>query len=100
MRLCTHKESATDFFTPAYYGAMIYDKFIIEVPAVLDICVLFGACNPQITSRKVGNIFRCQPQYGEDLVTACTTMATALDTVAEQFELAASAAVVGGGNRR
>ena len=86
VRLCTYKESATDFFTPEYYGAMIYDKYIIEVPAVLDMCVLFGACNPQITTRMVANIFRCQPQYSEDLVTACTTMSTALDTVAEQFE--------------
>ena len=42
VRLCTYKESTTDFFTPEYYGNMIYDKFLIEVPKILDICVLFG----------------------------------------------------------
>ena len=86
VRLCTYKESTTDFFTPEYYGNMIYDKFLIEVPKILDICVLFGPCNPMITSRMVGNIFRCQPQYLEDLVTAGETMAAAIDSVGEQFQ--------------
>ena len=86
VRLCTYKESTTDFFTPEYYGNMIYDKFLIEVPKILDICVLFGPCNPMITSRMVGNIFRCQPQYLEDLVTAGETMSAAMDSVGEQFQ--------------
>ena len=86
VRLCTYKESTTDFFTPEYYGNMIYDKFLMEVPKILDICVLFGPCNPMITSRMVGNIFRCQPQYLEDLVTAGETMSAAMDSVGEQFQ--------------
>ena len=86
VRLCTYKESTTDFFTPEYYGNMIYDKFLIEVPKILDICVLFGPCNPMITSRMVSNIFRCQPQYLEDLVTAGGTMVAAIDSVGEQFQ--------------
>ena len=86
VRICTYKESSTDFFSPEYYGNMIYDKFLIEVPKILDICVLFGPCNQMITSRMVGNIFRCQPQYLEDLVTAGETMAAAMDSVGEQFQ--------------
>ena len=86
VRLCTFKESTTDFFTPEYYGNIIYDKFLIEVPKILDICVLFGSCNPMITSQMVGNIFRCQPQYLEDLVTAGETMGAAIDSVGEQFQ--------------
>ena len=39
-----------------------------------------------ITSRMVGNIFRCQPQYLEDLVTAGETMSAAMDSVGEQFQ--------------
>ena len=56
VRLCTYKESATDFFTPEHYGTMIYDKYLLEVPKILDICVLFGPCNPAITARMVVGI--------------------------------------------
>ncbi len=45
LRLCTHKESPRDFFRPEAYGRLIYENSVLNIPRVLDLCVLFRGCN-------------------------------------------------------
>jgi len=87
VRLCTHKESAQDFFTPEYWGEMLYEKFILELPRILDICVLFSSRNRNITSKMVSNVFKHQPQYNNDLLECVMTICSALETTTEQFQV-------------
>jgi len=87
VRLCTYKESATEFFNPTAWGHMLYDQFLIELPKLMDMCVLFSPCNKNITSKMVGNVFKHQPQYMEDLVETGLTMDTALETATEQYQV-------------
>ena len=87
VRLCTHKESASDFFSPEHWGAMLYEKFLLELPRILDMCVLFSSCNQAITSKMIGNVFRHQPQYNNDLVECVMTIMAALDAATEQHML-------------
>ena len=84
VRLCTHKESASDFFSPEHWGAMLYEKYLLELPRILDMCVLFSSCNRAITSKMIGNVFRHQPQYNNDLVECVMTIMAALDAATEQ----------------
>ena len=87
VRLCTHKESASDFFSPEHWGSMLYEKYLLEIPRILDMCVLFSSCNRAITSKMIGNVFRHQPQYNNDLVECVMTIMAALDAATEQHML-------------
>ena len=84
VRLCTYKESQTEFFTPAAWGEMLYEKYLLELPKLLDVAALFTPCNPAITSKMVENVFRHQPRYCEDLLEASFTIGAALDAAGEQ----------------
>jgi len=86
LRLSTYKESSQDFFSPQYYGDMIYDQFILDMPKIIDMCSLFRSCNLDITRKMVENIFKVQPKYFEDLFTTAETLSKAFDNVGEQFQ--------------
>jgi len=87
VRLCTYKESSVDFFNPDAWGHMLYDKYLLELPKILDMCVLFSPCNKAITSKMVGNLFKYQKQYLADLVETGLTMETALESATEQYQV-------------
>jgi len=87
VRLCTYKESSVDFFNPDAWGKMLYDKYLMELPKILDMCVLFSPCNKVITSKMVENVFKYQNQYMTDLVETGLTMETALDSATEQYQV-------------
>jgi hypothetical protein len=83
LRICTHKESPRDFFTPEAYGRLLYDSHVMDVPRILDICVLFRGCNTDLTRRMVGNLFQCQPRYLEDIANISFTMEKAFESAGE-----------------
>ena len=87
VRLSTHKESPQDFFSSEFWGQMLYDKYIIEMPRILDMCVLFQSCNRSITSKMVGNVFKQQPEYNNDLLECLVTISSALDSVGDQYQV-------------
>ena len=87
VRLCTYKESNKDFFSPEYWGELLYEKGLLNLPRLLDICVLFSPCNQSITGKMVGNVLKQQPLFYNDLVECSLTMLAALDSCQEQFQL-------------
>ena len=89
VRLCTYKESNKDFFSPEYWGELLYEKCLLGLPRLLDICVLFFPCNKSITAKMVGNVLKQQPLFYNDLVESSLTMLAALDSCQEQFQLLA-----------
>jgi hypothetical protein len=52
LRLCTHKESPRDFFRPEAYGRLIYESNVLNIPRILDLCVLFRGCNRGVLTKK------------------------------------------------
>lgn len=87
VRLCTYKESATDFMTPEYFGNLIYDKFLLDIPKLMDVCVLFGPCNQVIVSKMIANVLKCQPKYLEDLASTGETLGQAFESFSERLQV-------------
>ncbi|TRY74672.1 hypothetical protein TCAL_00737 [Tigriopus californicus] len=87
VRLSTHKESSAHFMSPAFFGQTIYGHFLIDIPRLMDICVLFRPCNPAIVDKMVANVFKRQPKYLADLRSSVVTVVKALQTVVNQVEV-------------
>ncbi|XP_075069323.1 activating signal cointegrator 1 complex subunit 2 [Mixophyes fleayi] len=67
LRMSTHKESQDHFITPSVFGEILYNNFLLDIPKLLDICVLFGKGNSALLQKMIGNIFQQQPSYYQDL---------------------------------
>ena len=78
IRLGTLKESPKHHFPKEYYGKLIYDHFIFDVPKLLDLAVLFGG-NEKMMEKLMANIFTHQPNYLRDLSGAAELISEALD---------------------
>ena len=50
LRTATHKESKDHFITPSFFGQLIYDNFLFDVPKLMDIATLYGGQNKQIVT--------------------------------------------------
>ncbi|KAK3247812.1 hypothetical protein CYMTET_42701 [Cymbomonas tetramitiformis] len=48
-------------------GQLLYENWILDIPKVFDICVLFGHANQSLCRQLVENLFRLQPSYMNDL---------------------------------
>lgn len=49
------------------YASLLYENFVISVPMMLDICVVYGHSNPKEVRNLLDYIFTVQPFYKEDL---------------------------------
>ncbi|XP_063769432.1 activating signal cointegrator 1 complex subunit 2 [Pseudophryne corroboree] len=67
LRMSTHKESKDHFITPSVFGEILYNNFLLDIPKLLDICVLFGKGNSALLQKMIGNVFQQQPSYYQDL---------------------------------
>lgn len=66
-RIVTLKESPSEFMTPVYHGSLIYDKFLITIPTLMDLAQLYGRDNERIVSQIIKRAFKSQELYNEDL---------------------------------
>ena len=87
LRVCTYKESASDYFSPTYYANLIYDNFIVDIPKIIDMCTLFRTCNREIAGKMVENVFKVQPKYAEDLFSTGVTLGKAMENAGEQYQV-------------
>ena len=70
LRLSTHKESNEHFFTPQGFANTIYENYIFDIPRLFDICSLYALSNRELLSKMLGNIFKQQPKYLDDMTIA------------------------------
>ena len=68
--MTTCKESTEYFLTPSIFADILYDNFILDLPKIIDLCVLFGGANHQLIVKMVDNVFRHQPKYLNDVEVA------------------------------
>lgn len=59
---------------------ILYDKFIITIPMIFDLLVVYGPENSQIVRRILETVLRIQPKYRNDLKEGLNFLATTFNT--------------------
>jgi activating signal cointegrator complex subunit 2 len=85
-RLSTPREAPDKFISPEKYGNLIYDNFLLDIPRLLDLCVLFRHCSPKILSKMVASVFKHRPSYAADLYETVGTIIDSMSTVVERTD--------------
>jgi hypothetical protein len=78
LRMSQPEESPKEFMTEAEFARLIYDEWLWDVPALLDLVVLYGSSNPELTAEMLRRLFTLQPAYKSDLAGAVEQVATRL----------------------
>ena len=88
LRLSSSHETAEQFLKPGTYAALIYDKWLFDVPRFVDICTLYGKTNQPLVSSMLASITTLQPKYIEnDLPDMAHSLLSLLNKVLEQCGL-------------
>lgn len=66
-RLVTAKESPSEYMNPSYLGNLLYEKFIISIPTLMDLCQQYGKSNKKVVEKIVNTVFTLEPRYCADL---------------------------------
>ncbi|CAF0817250.1 unnamed protein product [Didymodactylos carnosus] len=85
LRMSTHKESPTNYFTPEGFADAIYDNYIFDIPRILDICSLYAINNKELLSKMINNIFKQQPKFLEDLKVGVNAIKDVIDNMLYAF---------------
>ena len=70
LRMSQPRESPTAFMTEEEFGRLIYDEWLWDVPAMLDLAVVYGRANQELAGQIVSRLMSHQPGYEEDLAAA------------------------------
>lgn len=87
VRMCTFKESKANFMSADYFGKLIYDHFVIDIPRLMDLCILFHPVSPKIVAKMVENVFKCQKNYESDLKDTLESIMTSMGTVGDRADV-------------
>ncbi|KAK9909048.1 hypothetical protein WJX75_006462 [Coccomyxa subellipsoidea] len=52
----------------------LYDRWLLDVPKLLDIAALYGPDNPELTRQLLTKVFTLQPRYGNDVADLVPTL--------------------------
>ncbi|XP_011866691.1 PREDICTED: activating signal cointegrator 1 complex subunit 2-like isoform X2 [Vollenhovia emeryi] len=85
-RLCTNKQSPTEYMNRPFLGNLLYDNYIFTIPIIFDLCQLYGRDNPKVVEKIVDSVFSLQPLYNDDLQKAVPCLIKALQNVERRFE--------------
>ncbi|KAJ8686407.1 hypothetical protein QAD02_022201 [Eretmocerus hayati] len=86
-RMVTSEESPTEYITPKYHASLIYNKYLVSVPILMDLCQHYGRDNRKTVEKIVNTAFKIQPLYEKDTEKAATFLVEqALGNVEKRFE--------------
>ena len=54
------------YMSAEVHAGIVYDRFLFDLPKILDLCVLYGEGNRPILAKMIANLFEKQPKYVED----------------------------------
>lgn len=63
---------------------ILYDKFLITVPMIFDLLVIYGSENTQIIRRMLENVLKIQPKYRNDLKEGLIFLSNTFNTIQEK----------------
>ena len=88
VRLSSNHETSDQYLKPSTYAALIYDKWLFDVPRFIDVCTLYGKTNQPLVSSMLTSIATLQPKYVEtDLPDMAQSLLSLLNKVLEQCGL-------------
>ena len=101
VRMSTYKENNRDFMTPEYFGRVVYDNFLFDMPRILDFCSLYYHGNKNLVEKVLASLFKHQPKYLEDLKSVSISVMEAFSAVSHKVVdfLAISRQEIGSGTR-
>lgn len=62
----------------------MYDKFLITVPMIFDMLVIYGPENSQIINKFLDTVLKVQPKYRNDLKEGLNFLATTFNTIQDK----------------
>lgn len=71
----------TEWITRQHLAELLYSKFLISIPMVLDVLVAFGPTNATVIRRWAETIFKLEPKYRTDLAEALKVVANTFDVI-------------------
>ncbi|XP_012525808.1 activating signal cointegrator 1 complex subunit 2 [Monomorium pharaonis] len=86
VRLCTNKQSSTEYMKRSFLGNLLYNHYIFTIPIIFDLCQLYGRENDKIVEKIVHSVFSLQPMYNDDLQKSVPCLIKALQNVERRFE--------------
>eukprot|EP00983_Pelagomonas_calceolata_P090206 1157391-Pelagomonas_calceolata.AAC.7 len=67
MRMVTSYEDGKGAPPDAERARCLYDRWLLDVPKLLDVAALYGPANPRLVSQFLSSVFTLQPQYKGDV---------------------------------
>jgi len=70
MRLCTGKESDSEWISPKQHGSLLYSNYLISVPLLFDLLIAVGDAEPEnveLLRQIFDKVLEVQPEYQKDL---------------------------------
>eukprot|EP01052_Picozoa_sp_SAG31_P010662 SAG31_NODE_590_length_13794_cov_22.123695_1_plen_914_part_00 len=85
LRMSQPRESSVHFMTEEEFGQLVYEEWLWDVPALLDLAVIYGRANEELVGQIVGRIFQLQPSYAQDLSSAGELVGVRLQEVCKMI---------------
>lgn len=74
IRMTTCKESSSDYITPEVFGIILYENYILDIPKLMDMCIIFSPSNGSLLRKMIDNVFKHQPKYLDDVLAAALSI--------------------------
>lgn len=84
-RIVTSKASTNEFIEREYHGVLLYDRFLITVPIMLDLSQLYGRENPKIVAKIIKRAVKLQPLYKNDFIAAAQFLSEIILTIEQRY---------------
>ncbi|XP_018347696.1 PREDICTED: activating signal cointegrator 1 complex subunit 2 isoform X1 [Trachymyrmex septentrionalis] len=85
-RLCTNKQSSTEYMNRPFLGKLLYNYYIFTIPIIFDLCQLYGRESTKVVEKIVDSVFSLQSMYNDDLQKSIPYLIKALENVERRFE--------------
>ncbi|KAF5829243.1 hypothetical protein DUNSADRAFT_16371, partial [Dunaliella salina] len=84
MRMVTSSENGKGAPTDTERARYIYDRWLLDVPKLLDVAALYGPANPRLVNQFLNSVFMLQPQYKGDVQGIVPPLVANLGSVLQQ----------------
>lgn len=79
------KKIQFEWMTKEQLADILYDKYLITVPMIFDILVIYGAENSHVTYRMLDTVLKIQPKYTNDLKEGLNFLAITFNTIQDKI---------------
>lgn len=83
-RLITAKENENDWISNEFLGDLLYSKYIVSIPMVVDLIVTLGIQNHVVLNKILTKILKIQPKFMNDLKCMLEYIQTSMKSVHDQ----------------